>query len=414
MTISRVAVISYHSSPLAPPGSGDGGGMTVYVRSVAAALAREGIHTDIFTRASGEARPITRIDDRVRVISVEAGSRTGLIKDRLPDFIDEFTSGIRAFAQQQRVTYDILHSHYWQSGIAGADLASLWRIPLVHSHHTLGRVKNGARASGDVIESVRRVRGEEAIAGAADAQVASTSQEWRQLLTLYRAASDSVKVIHPGVDHALFFPIERTDARAELKTGPGPVLLSVGRIQPLKGIDLAIRAVPLLGAETTARPTLIVVGGASGPRGEQEEEKLRALADNLGISDLVRFVGPQPHEVLATYYSAADALIVGSHSESFGLTALEAHACGTPVIGTAVGGLPDVVDHGASGFLLPQRDPTIVAARVRHLVDQSVRARFRSRAIERAARFSWKKTAASFLELYECLVRADVSEECVC
>jgi D-inositol-3-phosphate glycosyltransferase len=412
VTISRIAVISYHSSPLAPPGSGDGGGMTVYVRSVAAALAREGITTDIFTRATGDARPVVALDDGVRVISIEAGPRSGVTKDHLPNFTEEFTAGIRGFALSRRISYDALHSHYWQSGVAGVEVASKWRIPLVHSHHTLGHVKNGARARGDVIESVGRVRGEEMVAAAADIQVASTSQEWKELLTLYRASSDSVKIIHPGVDHDLFFPMDRDEAKSHLEIGAGPVLLSVGRIQPLKGIDLAIRAVSVLPSKSTARPTLVIVGGASGPKGEEEEDKLRRLAKSLGVSDRVHFVGPQPHEVLATYYAAADALIVGSHSESFGLTALEAHACGTPVIGTSVGGLPDVVDHGASGFLLSQRDHHVVAERVLQLIGQ--RARFRSRAIERAARFSWKKTAESLLELYECLAREDVSEACVC
>jgi D-inositol-3-phosphate glycosyltransferase len=221
-------------------------------------------------------------------------------------------------------------------------------------------------------------------------------------------------VIHPGVDHDLFFPILRDEAKAELEIGPGPLLLSVGRIQPLKGIDLAIRATHLLESERASHPTLVIVGGASGPKGEQEEHRLKRLAESLGVSDLVRFVGPQPHEALATYYSAADALIVGSYSESFGLTALEAHACGTPVIGTAVGGLPDVVDDGGSGFLLSRRDPAIAARHAEQLIDGHIRARFRLRAIERAARFSWKKTAASFLELYECLAREDVSDACVC
>jgi D-inositol-3-phosphate glycosyltransferase len=388
--------------------------MTVYVRSLASALAREGINTDIFTRAAEDAQPIVRLDDRVRVVSIEAGPRTGVTKDGLPDFVEEFVTGIRAFAQSQRVAYDLLHSHYWQSGIAGVELTSAWRIPLVHSHHTLGRVKNGARARGDVIESVGRVRGEERVAAAADAQVASTSQEWQQLLTLYRASSDSVKVIHPGVDHDLFFPIDREEARAELGIEAGPVLLSVGRIQPLKGIDLAIRALPIVASRISARPVLVIVGGVSGPNGEDEEKRLRRLSETLGVSDLVRFVGPRPHDALAAYYSAADALIVGSHSESFGLTALEAQACGTPVIGTVVGGLPDVVDDGASGFLLPQRDPRIVAARAMLLIDQRARSHFRSHSMRRAARFSWKQTASSFVELYECLVRADVSEECVC
>jgi D-inositol-3-phosphate glycosyltransferase len=386
--------------------------MTVYVRSVASALAREGITTDIFTRATGGARRVVGLDEGVRVISIEAGPQSEVTKDRLPQFVDEYTAGIRAFGQGQRIGYDALHSHYWQSGMAGVELASTWRIPLVHSHHTLGHVKNGARASGDVIESVGRVRGEEMLAGAADVQVASTSQEWQQLLTLYRASSDSVKIVHPGVDHDLFYPLDRDRARAHLGIGGGPVLLSVGRIQPLKGIDLAIRAVPVLASKLTESPTLVIVGGASGPKGGEEEDKLKRLTQSLGVSDLVHFAGPQPHELLATFYAAADALIVGSHSESFGLTALEAHACGTPVIGTSVGGLPDVVDHGSSGFLLAERDHHVVAERVMQIMEQ--RARYRSRAIERAARFSWKKTAASLLELYECLAREDVSDACVC
>ncbi len=413
--IRRLAVVAYHSSPLRSPGDGDSGGMTVYVRELAGSFARRGVHTDVFTRADSLAPKVTHLGPGVRVVGVEAGPRAPVPKERLVEHLGGFTAGIRAFSLAQRLSYDVVHSHYWQSGIAGITLARGWGIPLVHSHHTLGKVKNRRLAPGDEPEPRVRLDAEARVIEAADVLVASTDDEWKQLACLYGASHDSLKTLHPGVDHALFSPGSQADARAALGLGDGAVMLYAGRIQRLKGIELAIRAADELRSALERPLTLLVAGGASGPAGAVEVARLRALVHELELHDVVRFVGPVPHTELPVYYRAADVLVVCSHSESFGLTALEAHSCGTPVVGTPVGGLSHVVRDERSGFLVDTRDPAVFAARLKTLLaDDSLRASFSVRAIASAAAFSWDRTAASLQELYECLVREQSPEACTC
>jgi D-inositol-3-phosphate glycosyltransferase len=320
------------------------------------------------------------------------------------------------FATAQRVRYDIVHSHYWQSGLAAKALADRWSVPLVHSHHTLGKVKNGALAPGDTPEPLIRLSGEADVISAADVLVASTQQECEQLALLYGAPTDRVKRLHPGVDHSTFSPGDRAQARAELGlSAEHALLLFVGRIQRLKGIDLAIRAMEQLLPALDRPADLLIVGGASGPRGDGEIGRLKDLADALEVSGSLRFTGPQPHGRLVDYYRAADVLLVCSYSESFGLTALEAHACGTPVIGTAVGGLSHIVADGTSGFLVGSRDPAEFAARLKTLLaDGDLQGNFSKRAYERSLVYSWDSTADAFVELYECLLREAVPEVCTC
>ena len=413
--IRRLAVLAYHSSPLGPPGEGDSGGMTVYVRDLAAAFARQGIHTDVYTRADGTGRAVTSLGPGVRVISVAAGPRERLPKERLTQHVDAFVDGVRAFALAQRVRYDVVHSHYWQSGLAGVGLSRGWGVPLVHSHHTLGRVKNRFLAPGDDPESPVRLDGEAQVIDAADVLVASTDDEWRQLACLYGAHHDKLKTLHPGVDHATFTPGDRGEARAALGFVDEAVMLYVGRIQRLKGVELAIRAADQLVPALDQPLRFVVAGGASGAAGDIEVARLRSLVDELGLGEVVRFVGPVPHADLPVYYRAADALVVCSHSESFGLTALEAHSCGTPVVGTPVGGLSHVVADERSGFLVDTRDPAVFAARLKTLLaDSSLRARFGAAAIVASSSFSWDRTAAALQELYECLVREQSPEACTC
>ena len=413
--VRSVAVVAYHSSPLGPPGDGDSGGMTVYIRELAEAFARRGVYTDVFTRADGPGPAITNLSPGVRVVAVEAGPRSKVPKEGLVEHLGDFAVGVRAFALAQRMTYDVVHSHYWQSGVAGITLARGWGVPLVHSHHTLGKVKNRYLAPGDQPEPVVRLDGEARVIGAADVLVASTDDEWKQLACLYGASHDSLKTLHPGVDHAMFSPGPLDEARARLGLGDEAVMLYVGRIQRLKGIELAIRAADELRPALDRPLTLLVAGGASGPAGGIEVARLRALVSELGLEDVVRFVGPVPHEELPTYYRAADVLVVCSHSESFGLAALEAHSCGTPVVGTPVGGLSYVVADERSGFLVDTRDPAVFAARLKTLLaDDSLRERFRRAAIASAASFSWDGTAQSLHELYECLVREQSPEACTC
>ncbi len=418
-SVRRMAVVAYHSNPLVEPGAGDAGGMTVYVRSLARALADQGLRTDIFTRAADERDRATEISPGVRVIPVDAGPRAPVEKALQPDFIGEFVGGVRAFAASQRVRYDLLHSHYWQSGLAAAELAAFWGVPLVHSPHSLGRVKNRWLAPGESPEPGPRLAGETAVAGRADVLVASTEEEWRQLACLYGAPHDRLKTLHPGVDHSLFSPGERARARVGIGLGSESeehaLLLYVGRIQRLKGIDLAIEATEQLIPALDRPVRLMIIGGASGPEGNAELNRLEGLARSLGIEDAVRFMGPKPHRDLVDYYRAADAVVVCSYSESFGLTALEAHACAAPVVATAVGGLSHIVADGESGYLVESRDPAEFAGRLKTLVaDDALRLQMGTEGLRRSMMFEWDATAGEFLELYECLVREDYPEACTC
>lgn len=411
----RIAVLAFHSSPVQEPGSGDAGGMTVYVRALARALADAGVRTDIFTRAtSDEDRAIT-LADGVRVVPVKAGPLEQVVKERLPELIPAFAEGIRAYAVANRIRYDVIHSHYWQSGLAGADLARWWGVPLVHSAHTLGRVKNSHLAPGDVPEPLSRIEGEEIVIAAADALVTSTEGEARQLLELYGADQERLKTLPPGVDHDLFSPGSRDEARAEIGLEDRAVILSVGRIQPLKGVDLAIATIDQLRHALDREPLLVVVGGASGVAGDHEVARLREMIAERGLEEYVSFVGPQPHGRLPLYYRAAEAVLVCSHSESFGLTVLEAHSCGIPVVGTPVGGLSNVVAEGRSGFLLEERDPAAFAARLKTILsDPQLAGALGDEASRIAATYSWSHTAQRFCELYDCLVRDLTPDLCAC
>ena len=412
-SIRRVAVIAYHSSPLHEPGSGDAGGMTVYVRALAQALAKKGVYTDVFTRASSDDDRPTTFGPHVRVVPITAGPRTSVPKEDLPGYLDEFVDGIRAFSTMQRISYDVLHTHYWQSGVAGGALAKAWSVPLVHSNHTLARVKNQALAPGDSPEPEVRIKGEEEVIETADVLIASTDAEYQQLACLYGAAHDKLKVLPPGVDHELFVPGDRAEARVQLGwAADGPVCLYVGRIQPLKGIDLAIRSLVHLEA-SGAR--LVIVGGASGAGGEAETAKLRALAEELGVAERVEFAGPQPQTRLPAFYAASDVGVVCSHSESFGLTALEAQACARPVVGTPVGGLSHIVREGETGFLVDDRDPVMFAERISKIIESPELAAALGRRAAAASRaFTWEATAESFAELYDCLVNDLWPELCTC
>jgi D-inositol-3-phosphate glycosyltransferase len=410
----RIALISYHSSPLAEPGAGDAGGMSVYVRQTAEALARRQVLTDIYTRRTADLPRMVELFPGVRVICIEAGP-AGATKEELTRYIPDFTAGVSAFAASQRIGYDVVHSHYWQSGLVGKVLAQRWRAAFVHSNHTLGLVKNLALADGDRPEPEARIQGEAEVVAAADVLITSTDEEFENLACLYGALHDRLKTIFPGVDHAMFYPGDQRAARAQLGLADQAVLLYVGRIQPLKGIELALRGVAALTSRLDRAIRLMVVGGPSGADGEREMSRLQLLTDELGIAENVVFTGPQPHDRLPVFYRAADAAVVVSHSESFGLVALEAAACGTPVVGTSVGGLSHIVTDGVSGHVLDQRDPLLLAHRLLPLLqDPQLRQRFSLEAERAATRFSWNGATDELLALYECLMNETAAELCTC
>jgi D-inositol-3-phosphate glycosyltransferase len=416
--IRRVAMVSLHTSPLDQPGTGDAGGMNVYVIELSKRLARQGIEVDIFTRATDSALPpLVEAHDGVTVRHIHAGPFEGLTKHELPGQLCVFAREVlRAEAAQPLGHYDAVHSHYWLSGQVGALARDRWGVPLVHTMHTMAKVKNAALAQGDRPEPAARVIGEEQVVEAADVLIANTRLEARQLVDLYDAEPDRVQVIHPGVDLSVFRPLDQTQVRASLGlAADAQVLLFAGRIQPLKGPDVLLRAVAvLLERHPGLRSRLVVpvVGGPSGS-GLDRPESLAALAAELGIDDVVRFVPPVSQAELARWYAAATVVAVPSYNESFGLVAAEAQAAGTPVVAAAVGGLTTVVRDDHSGFLVEGHDPGAWARTlVRPLTDPDLLVRLQAGALEQARQFSWEATAAQTLAVYErahSLMRESVS-----
>jgi D-inositol-3-phosphate glycosyltransferase len=370
--------------------------MNVYARELVSALAQAGVQADVFTRRWDEASPeIVEVEPGFRVVHVDAGT-PDLAKEQLPEVVDEFADSVHAFLDRLG-DVDALHANYWLSGVAGHRLKHELDLPLVSTFHTLARVK---AETGDP-EPERRVRAEADVIGCSDAILASCRAEAAQLEGLYGADPTRVELVPPAVDHAFFSPGDRTGARAalaHLRLGDGPVLLFVGRIQPLKGLDVAVRALAALGRPEA---TLVVVGGASGQEGAGEVARIDALVDELDVRSQLRFVEPQPHHLLSTYYRAADVCIVPSRSESFGLVALEAAACGTPVVAAAVGGLLTLVEDGATGFLVEGRDPDDFAERVHQLLaDEPLAAALGAEAARRAKGYTWSTAAARLRRIY--------------
>ncbi|MGH9177932.1 MAG: glycosyltransferase [Acidimicrobiales bacterium] len=390
----RLAVLSLHTSPLAQPGSGDSGGMNVYVRQLAAALARSGVACDIYTRASSlDPGAVVTVEPGLRVHHVAAGPLAPMAKEDLPAVVEEFTAGV--LARMERHPADAISANYWLSGLAGHALKHRLELPLVSTFHTLARVK----AAGDV-DPEGRARAELEVMGCSDAVLASCTVEAAEMAAHYDVDPGRIEIVAPGVDHAFFSPGYRPQARRALGLeAGGPMLLFVGRIQALKGLDVAVRALAEV-LPCSPDAFLVVVGGPSGPGGEAELARVAALADELGLTGRVRMVPPQPHELLSTYYRAADVCLVPSRSESFGLVALEAAACGTPVVASAVGGLRTLVDHGRTGFLVDGRDPGDFAAYTAELLHHPVLAAdMAARAAERARRYTWSGAAASLRRL---------------
>ncbi len=413
--IRRVAMISLHTSPLDQPGTGDAGGMNVYVLELSKRLAAQGIEVDIFTRATSSAlEPVVPAYDGVTVRHVHAGPFEGLTKGELPGQLCAFAREVlRAEAAQPEGHYDVVHSHYWLSGQVGALARDRWGVPLVHTMHTMAKVKNQALAEGDTPEPAARTIGEEQVVEAADMLVANTDLEAAQLVGLYDADPGRLEVVHPGVDLTVFRPHDRREVRAALGLpADAAVLLFAGRIQPLKAPDVLLRAVAELLAQTPALRSRLVVPVVGGPSGSglEHPESLAQLATGLGLDDVVRFVPPVTQDELARWYAAATLVAVPSYNESFGLVAVEAQATGTPVVAAAVGGLTTVVRDGHSGLLVDGHEPHDWAAALRRVVeDDALRLRLEAGALEQARAFSWERTAERVLEVYE-RARAELRE----
>jgi D-inositol-3-phosphate glycosyltransferase len=404
--IDRLAMISLHTSPLDQPGTGDAGGMNVYVIELARRLAARGIEVDIFTRATSSALPpVVEAADGVTVRHIHAGPYEGLTKGELPGQLCVFAREVlRSEAAQPVGHYDVVHSHYWLSGQVGALARDRWGVPLVHSMHTMARVKNDALAIGDTPEPAARIIGEQQVVEAADMLIANTDIEAKQLINLYDADPGRVEVVHPGVDLSVFQPVDERAARLSLGLpADAHVLMFAGRIQPLKAPDVLLRAVAVLLEETPSlrsRLVVPVVGGPSGT-GLEHPESLAQLAAELGVDDVVRFVPPVAQSELARWCAAATLVAVPSYNESFGLVAAEAQATGTPVIGAAVGGLTTVIRDGRSGLLVDGHEPRDWANAMRRVMEDDVlRARLQAGAVEQARLFSWERTAQRTLEVY--------------
>jgi D-inositol-3-phosphate glycosyltransferase len=399
---ARVAIVSLHTSPLDPPGAGDAGGMNVEIRAVAERLSDRGVEVDVFTRCSGRSVPeIDRLAPLARVIQVQSGPCAPVAKGRLDPLIPGFAEGILRAAGEP---YDVVHAHYWLSAPAATVAASHWGAPVVVSFHTLGEVKNRFLADGDVPEPLARLAGEREAVRTADLVVAPTETEAGNLRDLYGADPDRVAVVPPGVDHSRFFPRDRREARRRLGLDDRPVVLFLGRLQPLKGPDVAIAAFAEARRRTPAlaRARLLVVGGPSGADGEAMVRRLGELAMARGVSGSVSILGPREHADLPWVYAASDVLMMPSRSESFGLTALEAQACGIPVIAADVGGLPHVVASGESGVLVAGGDVTAHAQALSALMsDEDRRRRLARGAVANAARFGWDATVDALLQVYD-------------
>jgi len=402
----RVAMISVHTSPLDQPGSGDAGGLNVYVVELARRLAQLGVEVEVFTRATSSAqRSTVEVVPGVVVKHVMAGPYEVLERRDLPGELCGFTSAVlRAEAADEPGRYDLVHSHYWLSGAVARRATARWRVPLVHSMHTMAKVKNLALADDDEPEPRERIVGEHEVVATADRLVASTAVEASQLVDLYGADPAKVAVVAPGVDLETFSPGDRRAARARLElAADAVVLLFAGRIQPLKAPEVLVRAAAALVASSQSlreRMVVAVVGAPSG-NGLAHPGSVTRLAHSLDIGDLVRFEPPVSQARLADWYRAADLTVVPSHSESFGLVALESQACGTPVVATSVGGLSTVVSHGSTGMLVDGHDPSGWARTLATLIADPARRRELGRgAVAHARNFSWDATAERVLEIY--------------
>ena len=418
----RIALISFHTSPLATLGGKDTGGMNVYVRDVARELGRRGIATDIFTRSQGNES--LRIDPRlganVRVIHVPAGPEAPLPKHALHQYVPDFAEWICRFAAQpdearSNRPYDVIHAHYWLSGLVAESLRRCWGVKFVMTFHTLAELKNQVAERAQDRESDLRLRSECHLCSVADRITANTSVEKTQLVRLYGAGSSRIRVVPPGVDLARFRPIEQSYARKVIGIPAHQrLILFAGRIERLKGIDALFRAIAMLRERRTdwdwGKVSVAVIGGdpsAAGQQANEEMARLHALRSALGLDDVIAFLGARDQDVLQYYYAAAEVLVMPSHYESFGMVALEAMACGTPVIASDVGGLSTLVQHNKTGLRVRANDPGALARAIEQLLDDdALRRRMGHAAACYAEDYSWQRVVDLLLNVYGELTEA--------
>lgn len=397
----RIAVLSVHTSPLASAGGASAGGMNVYVRELSQAMGARGYVVDVFTRRESADAPDTQpFGPNTRVINIDAGPAGPLEKEAFADYLGEFEANMLAFVEREGAAYDLVHSHYWMSGEVAMRLAERWNAPHVAMFHTLGEVKNRARATEH--EPIARIEAERRIATTADRIVVASAHEKHLLTALYGADAGRIEVVPCGIDLELFTPMEKEVARRKLGLKDGErVILFVGRIEPLKGIDILISAAAQLHEDENF--IVLIVGG--GGRATEEIAQLRAQAAELGVDHHISFEGAVDHSRLPLYYNAADVCVVPSYYESFGLVAVESMACGTPVVASRVGGLTTTVRDGETGYLIPWRCPEPFAERLELLLDNDeLRASFGRAGREAVERYRWANVADAVGALYESLL----------
>ena len=410
--IERVAMLSVHTCPLATLGGKETGGMNVYVRDLSRELSRRGIAVDVFTRSQDPSIPYVsqgHLGELGRVIHIKAGPERPYNKNLVFEHLPEFVQHVQDFAFRENLGYDLIHSHYWLSGWAALDLRATWCVPVIQMFHTLGEMKNRVAQTPAERESSRRIEVEGQVMRFADRLVAATPLEKAQMSWLYGADADKISIVPAGVDLNLFRPISRVEAKTRIHIPPHQrMILFVGRIQPLKGIDTLIRAMKqVISRYPELKDDLCVsiIGGDPNPDSELEQaelERLQQLRADLGIGDLVTFLGAKDQDTLVYYYSAAEMVVMPSHYESFGMVALEAMACGTPVIGSDVGGLSFSIEDGFNGFLVPGRDPAALAEKIALLLKHpGLRDHLGEQAIRWAERYAWPHIADEILDVYE-------------
>ena len=417
----NIAMISYHTCPLEVLGGKNTGGMNVYVRELTRFLGRKGVHVDVFTRSQDV--HIAHVSHDLgffnRVVHIPAGPETYLPKEELNDYTGLFAEGIIDFASRKAIQYDLIHAHYWLSGVAGAVLKEAWDVPMLQMFHTLGIMKQRIGQTPEEREGDYRIEGEHYVLDKADLVIAATEAERAQLEMLYGLNHQKVEIIPPGVNTHHFYPIPKDEAKEAIGINPQDrVALFVGRIEPLKGVDTLIRAMAMVkeNCKTFRCPHYLVVIGGD-PEGDSEKmsaemRRLQTLCKKLGLDDIVLFLGKRDQNTLPYYYSAAEVVVMPSHYESFGMVALEAMACGTPVIASRVGGLAFLIKDGETGFFVPSQDPEALAQKLRLLfVDNRLRDEFGRKAAEYAKGFSWEGITAQMMRVYETMKASEKQTE---